>query len=160
MWISKIILLILLVFGFSFESFSEELSEGIGPVKGLKLESFNKELATKGRTFFVGKCSACHKIEERYVGPALKGVTERRSPSWIMNMILNPAEMVQKDPTALSLLEEFLVPMTFQNVSQDEARAILEYFRNPEVIDGEAKKAEPKIVDKKIKKEAVKKQKK
>jgi hypothetical protein len=47
-----------------------------------------------------------------------------------MNMILNPQEMVQKDPTAQALLEEFLVPMTFQNVTPEETRAILEYFRH------------------------------
>ncbi|MEO0169795.1 MAG: cytochrome c, partial [candidate division WOR-3 bacterium] len=78
---------------------------------------------------FKTKCSACHKLDERYVGPALKGVTKRRTPEWIMNMILNPEEMTKNDPIAKKLLEEYLTQMTFQNVSEDEARAILEYFR-------------------------------
>jgi hypothetical protein len=63
------------------------------------------------------------------VGPPLAGVTERRSPEWIMNMILNPVEMTQKDPAAMELYATYLVQMTFQNVSQDETREILEYFR-------------------------------
>lgn len=103
---------------------------GIGPVTSVVLEADIKEaLAKQGQTLFEAKCSACHKTDERYVGPALKGVTERRQPEWIMNMILNPQEMVQKNEAAKELLGEYLVPMTFQNLTQDEARAILEYFR-------------------------------
>lgn len=104
-------------------------AKGIGPVTDLKIEGFSAELAGKGKAAFDAKCAACHKIEERYVGPALKGVTQRRAPEWIMNMIMNPVEMTQKDPQAQALLAEFLTQMTFQNVSQDETRAILEYFR-------------------------------
>jgi mono/diheme cytochrome c family protein len=103
--------------------------KGIGPVTEVKIEALNVALATKGKTTFEAKCSACHKLEERYVGPALKGVTLRRTPEWIMNMILNPVEMTQKDPVAQELLGEFLTQMTFQNVSQDDARGLLEYFR-------------------------------
>jgi hypothetical protein len=47
-----------------------------------------------------------------------------------MNMILNPEEMVQKDPIAKQLLVEYNgAPMANQNLTEDEARAILEYFR-------------------------------
>lgn len=105
-------------------------SVGIGPVTEVKLDPLDTALATKGKEVFVSKCSACHKMEERYVGPAIKGITTRRHPAWIMNMIMNPQEMTQKDPTAQALLEEFLIPMTYQNVSQDETRSILEYFRH------------------------------
>ena len=99
-------------------------------MKSVILESTIKaELADKGKTLFESKCSACHKIEERYVGPALKGVTQRREPEWIMNMIMNPQEMTQKNETAKGLLGEFLVQMTFQNLTEQETRAILEYFR-------------------------------
>lgn len=104
--------------------------KGIGPVSSVLLEADIKEsLAQQGHTLFQTKCSACHKVEERYVGPALKGVTQRRQPEWIMNMILNPQEMIDKNPVARELLGEYMVPMTFQNLTQDEARAILEYFR-------------------------------
>lgn len=104
---------------------------GVGPVTTpLVLEAAIKEdLAKKGESIFQAKCSACHKVEERYVGPALKGVTERREPEWIMNMILNPQGMLDKNATAKELLGEYMVPMTFQNLTQDEARTILEYFR-------------------------------
>lgn len=69
-------------------------------------------------------------MDTRLVGPALAGVTMRGSPEWIMNMILNPQEMVKKDPTAKKLLAEYNgAIMIDQNLSQDDARAVLEYFR-------------------------------
>ena len=58
-----------------------------------------------------------------------------------MNMITNPAEMTQRDKTAHELLEVHLVQMTFQDVSDDQAKAILEYFRsNDSQATAEAKK--------------------
>lgn len=113
------------------KSFSQDTlsDKGIGPVKSVTLGPVDEELAEVGKATFQAKCSACHKIEERYVGPALSGVTKRRSPEWIMNMILNPQEMTQKNQIAQDLFGEYLVQMTFQNVSEKDARAILEYFR-------------------------------
>lgn len=110
-------------------SLAEGGAKGVGPVSSLTLESLNLATAKEGKALFEAKCSACHKMAERYVGPGLADVTKRRAPEWIMNMILNPAEMTQKDPTAQGLLGEYMVQMTFQNVSEAEARKILEYFR-------------------------------
>ena len=106
--------------------------KGIGPVSSVELgDAIDQELAKKGEELFTSKgCNACHDINEKRVGPPLKGVTTRRTPEWIMNMILNPTEMTQKDPIAKKLLGEYAAPMSNQNLTKDEARAILEYFRN------------------------------
>ena len=105
-------------------------NHGVGPIKSLELAAVDAALVAKGKEVFAAKCSACHKIGERYVGPDLAGVTKRRSPEWIMNMILNPQEMTQKDPIAQELFGEFLIQMTFQNVTEADARALLENFRD------------------------------
>ncbi len=99
------------------------------PVKSVELGPLNQELAKKGAELFKLKCTACHKIDQRYIGPALKGVTKRRNPAWIMNQILDPAFMIEHDPITRELLAEYHTRMTFQNVTKDDARAILEYFR-------------------------------
>jgi mono/diheme cytochrome c family protein len=105
--------------------------KGVGPVQTVSLDaSIDQALATEGRTIFESKCSACHKQTERYVGPAIAGVTDRRKPEWIMNMIINPQEMLSKDPIALELLGEYMTQMPNQNVDEKDARAILEYFRS------------------------------
>lgn len=103
--------------------------KGIGPITSLSLGDIDESLAATGKEVFKAKCSACHKMSKRFVGPGLAGVTERRTPEWIMNMILNPEEMVQKNPAAKKLLEEYLSPMANQSLTEDEARQILEYFR-------------------------------
>lgn len=103
--------------------------KGIGPVESIELGEIDQALVNNGENLFITKCSACHKIDKRFVGPALKGVTQRRSPEWIMNMILDPDKMVKENPTAKQLLAEYLSPMANQSLTQDEARAILEYFR-------------------------------
>ena len=83
-----------------------------------------------GSEVYEAKCTACHKEEEKFIGPPPKDILKRRTPEWVMNMILNPEEMIQKDPIARKLLMESNgAPMANQNLTEEEARAILEYFR-------------------------------
>ena len=103
--------------------------KGIGPITSITLGEIDETLAIEGKALFATKCSACHKISKRFVGPALMGVTDRRTPEWIMNMILNPEVMVAENPIAKKLLAEYLSPMANQSLTESEARAILEYFR-------------------------------
>lgn len=106
---------------------------GIGPVKDLKINAgIDDNLVIKGKQIFDVKCVTCHNIDTKLVGPPLKDVTKRRKPEWIMNMILNPEQMIKENMIAksLSMSGQYPTPMTFQNVSQDDARALLEYLRN------------------------------
>ena len=107
-----------------------EFTHGIGPIKKeLKVGAINEALAQKGFRLFKIKCSACHKLPERYVGPPLRGVTTFRTPTYIMNMILNPNEMVQKHPVAKGLLAQYWTIMSPQGMDEEKARAILEFLR-------------------------------
>lgn len=105
------------------------LPKGIGPIEHVELGEIDEELAEEGEDVFETFCTSCHKFGERYVGPDLAGVTLRRSPEWIMNMILNPEEMVFSDDTAYELLAEYMTQMPPMPVTQEQTRAILEYFR-------------------------------
>ena len=99
------------------------------PVQHVDIGAIDATLAAQGQQVFDTRCTTCHKMEARYVGPALGDVTQRRTPEYVMNMILAPEKMLQHDPDAKALLADYGVPMTNQNLSQDEARAILEYLR-------------------------------
>jgi len=103
--------------------------KGIGPIKSITLGEIDEAMVAEGKEIFKLKCSACHKVSKRVVGPAMLGVTERRTPEWIMNMILNPEVMVAENKIAKDLLAEYLAPMANQNLTEKEARLILEYFR-------------------------------
>ena len=103
---------------------------GIGPVKSVELGELDQAMADEGKKLYDAKCTACHNIKTKMIGPPQAGVLDRRTPEWVMNMIINPSEMLKKDPTARKLLKEFNnVPMTEQGVTEAEARKILEYFR-------------------------------
>ena len=87
-------------------------------------------MVTHGAEVYKKMCTACHRPEKKFIGPAPKGIMERRAPEWIMNMILNPEQMVKENPLAKDLLMEFNgAPMANQNLTEEEARAVLEYFR-------------------------------
>ncbi|GAB3917352.1 c-type cytochrome [Mucilaginibacter boryungensis] len=105
-------------------------SKGIGKFTDVKLAALDPAMAAKGEAVFTAKCSACHKVtDQKVVGPGLLGVTKRRTPEWIMNQITNPVEMEAKDPVGKALLAKHLTQMTFQDVSDEQTRQLLEYFR-------------------------------
>ena len=108
-------------------------SYGIGPIsKGdiTLADKIDAATAEEGKAIYDKMCTACHKPDKNFIGPAPKGIMERRTPEWIMNMILNPDQMVKEDATAKQLLIEFNgAPMANQNLTKDEARKVLEYFR-------------------------------
>jgi len=127
---------------------ADELKYGIGPIRDLDLDDdLQDDLVARGAEIFRTKCSACHKLDERYVGPPLGGVTERREPEYVMNMILNTDEMVARHPEVKALLAQYYTPMPDQQLTEEDARAVLEYFRSspapvPEAEDGAEREAD------------------
>ncbi len=114
-----------------------QMENGFGPVKKkLNLGPINEELSKEGEAIFDTKCITCHKLDERYTGPAQRDVLQRISPEFLMNMIINPDENIEKHPRTKKLLAEYMNKMTNQNVTLKDARALLEYFR---VLDEELK---------------------
>lgn len=101
-------------------------------VKAIELTTpLNKDWVATGKGIYDTKCLACHKLtNEKLVGPGWAGVTKRREPVWLMNMITNVDMMLEKDAEAQKLLEECLVRMPNQNVTQEDARKIIEFMRS------------------------------
>jgi cytochrome c len=115
-----------------------ELERGIGPVIRVEMAPLDAALAAEGREIFEMKCASCHRFEARFVGPPLGDVMERRTPEFVMNMMLNPAEMVQKHPIVRQMLAEYYTPMPFQNLTEQDARAVLEYLRTIDAANDES----------------------
>lgn len=110
-------------------------NKGIGPIDSVVMGAeIDEEMARMGGEVYSRKCSACHKVGATFIGPPPNGILERRTPEWVMNMILNPEEMLQKDSLAKALFMEFNGQlMTNQQVTVEEARAMVEYFRTLEL---------------------------
>lgn len=118
---------------------TQELTKNQPEVHGTQIKAedvqitnpLNAQWVAEGKSIYDVKCSACHKLtDERLVGPGWKGVTQRRKPEWILNMITNVDMMLETDPEAQKLLEECLVRMPNQNLNLDEARKVLEFQRS------------------------------
>jgi hypothetical protein len=106
-------------------------------VHGVEIEELsltnplNQEWVKNGEKIYDSKCLSCHKLtDEKVVGPGWKGVTQRRKPIWIMNMILNVEIMLDEDPEAQLLLEQCLIRMPNQNLTENEGRQIVEFMRH------------------------------
>lgn len=106
-------------------------NKGVGPIKNLDFpDEIDQEMAARGQAKFDAVCVACHMVDQRMIGPAMKGVYDRRSPEWVMNMILNPDGMLKEDPIAKALLKEYNnAIMLNQNLTEEEARDLAEYLR-------------------------------
>ena len=106
-------------------------NKGVGPITSVTFNpDIDQVMVAKGADVYKKMCTACHKVGKKFIGPPPNGVFKRRTPEWVMNMILDPEGMVKNDPLAKALLMEFNgAPMVNQNLSKEEARAILEYFR-------------------------------
>lgn len=106
-------------------------NKGVGPITNVDLPAeIDRKLAVEGKQIYDAKCIACHSVDKKLIGPPQKGILDRRTPEWVMNMIMNPTEMLAKDPLAKELLEEFNnSPMLDMGITEDEARALVEYFR-------------------------------
>jgi mono/diheme cytochrome c family protein len=109
----------------------EDNGKGIGQIKEVTLNTpIEQERTIRGKAIYEMKCSACHQLgDTRVVGPGWKGVTQRRKPEWIMNMVTNVDVMLDQDAEAQKLLELCLTRMPNQNVSVGDARDILEFMR-------------------------------
>lgn len=103
---------------------------GIGPVKNVKLGPIDPKLVKEGHNLYSTKCMICHDLNQRKVGPPLGDVTKTRTPEFIMNLLLNTVNMERENPTMEDLISQYHIPMTSPGVSQQQARAVLEYLRS------------------------------
>jgi mono/diheme cytochrome c family protein len=110
---------------------SVKTDNGIGKFTSVRLtHPLDDSMVARGKFIFDTKCMACHKLSnEKLVGPGWQGVTDRRTPEWIMNFITNTNVMLDSDLVAQQLMVVCVTRMPNQNISDDQARAILEYMR-------------------------------
>jgi mono/diheme cytochrome c family protein len=94
--------------------------------------------AKLGEGLFQSKaCSACHGFGKRVSCPDLQGVSQRRTAKWLEYQILHPDVMTKQDPTARALFAQYSLQMPKQGLTQDEARAVIEFLKHKDHEAGE-----------------------
>ena len=106
-------------------------NKGVGPVSSIDVpDEIDDELVYRGKEIFFNMCLTCHRLNKNYIGPPVVGLIEKRTPEWIMNFILDPEGMIRNDSLAKALQVEYKgAPMANQQLTYEDARAVLEYFR-------------------------------
>jgi mono/diheme cytochrome c family protein len=100
------------------------------PADHEKAEAGKKLFSTKG-------CSACHAFGKRLTCPDLAGVSQRRTALWMENQILHPDVMTKEDPISHDLMAKYALQMPIQGLTPDEARAVIEFFKQNDQGSGE-----------------------
>lgn len=86
--------------------------------------------AAAGKTLFNTHCAACHKLDAKATGPALRGVAAKYDREWLHKWIRNSSDMVKSgDPKAVAIFKEFngAVMTPFPQLSDADIDNILAY---------------------------------
>jgi mono/diheme cytochrome c family protein len=120
----------------SISSILKQFSRSVLLVTGLVILGFSASAqgdAAKGEAIFKAKCTTCHKIADRLIGPALgPQLTSETDDKWLIKWIQNNQALITaKDPKALKIYNEFNQSgMTvFADLSDADVTNIITYVR-------------------------------
>ncbi|MHA3789043.1 cytochrome c3 family protein [Flavobacterium hauense] len=88
----------------------------------------------KGKELFNTLCAACHKLDAKSTGPALRGVADKHDRAWIYKWVANSSAMIKAgDPAAVKLFAENnnAVMTPFPQLSSGDIDNILAYTSAP-----------------------------
>lgn len=88
----------------------------------------------KGKELFNSLCAACHKLDSKSTGPALRGVAEKHDREWLYKWVKNSSEMIKSgDPVAVKLFAENnnQVMTAFPQLSNTDIDNIMAYTSQP-----------------------------
>jgi hypothetical protein len=107
-----------------------EYENGIGPIKNkITFNAIESDKVKLGKIIYNNKCKSCHKLSKRSVAPPLIKAIKTRTPEFILNMILNPEEMVRRHPEMMKQFVIYAKPMTDYNLEIEDAMELLHYLR-------------------------------
>jgi mono/diheme cytochrome c family protein len=96
--------------------------------------------AVAGKTLFNTNCAACHHLDKKMTGPALRGVSVRHEKDWFYKWIANSSALIKSgDAAAVKLFNENnkAVMTAFPQLSKQDVDNILAYT--------DEKKADPVV---------------
>lgn len=88
----------------------------------------------KGKELFNTNCAACHKLDVKSTGPALRGVSGKYEMSWIYKWVHNSSELIKSgDAAAVKVFEENnkAVMTAFPQLSEADIDNIIAYTSEP-----------------------------
>ena len=114
-------------------SISRKLYFGLALMFIFSLTSFAQDPA-KGKELFNANCAACHKLDGKATGPALRGVASKYEMSWIYKWVANSSDLIKSgDAAAVKVFEENnkAVMTAFPQLSTEDVDNIIAYTSEP-----------------------------
>ncbi|WP_026955503.1 c-type cytochrome [Algoriphagus vanfongensis] len=102
------------------------------------------EAIAAGKSIFNANCKTCHKLDQKAIGPALRGVTDRQSAEWAKKFILNSSAVIASgDEYANKLFAEYNSTVMPQHpfLSDDDLTNLLTYIEFGDKVDPAAEAA-------------------
>ena len=96
------------------------------------------EAIAAGKTVFNANCKQCHKLDQKNVGPALRGVTDRQSIAWAKSFIKNSQAVIASgDAYATALYKEYsnTVMPSHEFLSDGDLDNLLSYIEHGDKVD-------------------------
>lgn len=93
--------------------------------------SNSEEAISAGKTIFNANCRTCHRLDQKNVGPALRGVTDRHSIDWTKRFIRNSQALIASgDAEAVAIAKEFnnLAMPAHEFLTDDDLMNLLAYI--------------------------------
>ena len=90
-----------------------------------------------GKALFNANCAACHKLDKKATGPALRGVAEKYDTEWLYKWIKNSQGLIKSgDSKAVALFAEYnkSVMTSFPALSNVDIDNILAYTSEPKPV--------------------------
>jgi mono/diheme cytochrome c family protein len=129
---SRIFFSLALTLSLSLVSYSQDAAMADVPVADVAAATGGD--AVRGKELFNANCAACHKLDAKSTGPALRNVAEKYEKEWLYKWIHNSAELIKSgDAQAVKVYEENnKTPMTaFPQLSTTDIDDILAYTSEP-----------------------------
>jgi len=87
----------------------------------------------KGKALFQQRCAACHKLEQKLIGPALANIGQRRDKEWFAKFVINSQALIQSgDKAAVEVYEAYnkQVMPPHPDLSEEDIAALWEYLNS------------------------------
>lgn len=132
----KIVFSLALMLTFSFSSFSQETPPAAADPAAAPAApaAATGGDPVAGKALFNANCAACHNLDKKMTGPALRGVSAKYDKEWIYKWVNNSSALIKSgDAKAIKIFEEYnkSVMTAFPQLSTADIDNIIAYTDQP-----------------------------